>query len=70
MPELFPAGFARGYRLKDDRVSAKQDVPIRRLILRDGSAYSVRPSFLMPYMTGHTADVEGPLFLRKFAVPF
>ena len=24
----------------------------------------------MPYMTARTADVEGPLFLRKFGVPF
>ena len=24
----------------------------------------------MPYMTVHTAEVEGPLFLRKFGVPF
>jgi hypothetical protein len=70
MPELFPAGFAEGYRLKDDRVSVKRKVPIRRLILKDGTAYGVRPSFLMPYMTARTDDVQGPLFLRKFAVPF
>jgi hypothetical protein len=38
--------------------------------LRDGAAYSVRPSFLMPYMTARVADVEGPLFLRTFGVPF
>jgi len=24
----------------------------------------------MPYMTARTEDVEGPLFLRKFGVPF
>ena len=70
MPELFPAGFVEGYRLKDARVSAKQKIPIRRLVLKDGTAYSVRPSFLMPYMTARTDDVQGPLFLRKFAVPF
>ena len=70
MPELFPANFAEGYQLKDDRISAKQEVPIRRILLRDGTAYSVRPSFLMPYMTGRIEDVEGPLFLRKFGVPF
>jgi hypothetical protein len=70
MPELFPAGFAAGYRLKDDRVSAKRKVSIRRLILKDGTAYGVRPSFLMPYMTARTDDVQGPLFLRKFGVPF
>jgi hypothetical protein len=69
-PELFPANFARGYEPKDGRTSAKQGRPIRRLLTRDDVAYSVRPSFLMPYMTARAADVEGPLFLRKFAVPF
>jgi hypothetical protein len=69
-PELFPKAFAGGYQLKDDRASAKQAVPIRRILLRDGTAYSIRPSFLMPYMTAHVEDVEGPLFLRKFGVPF
>ena len=62
--------FALGYELKDDRMSAKQQIPIRRILLKDDSAYSIRPSFLMPYMTVRTADVEGPLFLRKFGVPF
>src|SRR5258708_40173976 len=69
MPELFPANFAQGYELKDDRMSAKQGLPIRRLLLKDNTAYSVRPSFLMPYMTARTKDVQAPLFLRQFGVP-
>jgi hypothetical protein len=69
-PELFPPNFAKGYELKDERTSVKQGIPIRRILLRDGAAYSVVPSFLMPYMTARVADVEGPLFLRKFGVPF
>ena len=69
-PELFPRNFDQGYELKDDRTSVKQGVPIRRILLRDKIAYSIRPSFLMPYMTARTADVEGPLFLRKFGVPY
>jgi hypothetical protein len=68
-PELFPANFARGYELKDDRMSVKQGLLIRRILVKDGAAYSVRPSFLMPYMTARVAAVEGPLFLRKFGVP-
>ena len=51
-------------------MSARQQIPIRRIVLKDDSAYSIRPSFLMPYMTVRTADVEGPLLLRKFGVPF
>ena len=68
-PELFPANFARGYELKDDRMSVKQGLLIRRILVKDGAAYSVRPSFLMPSMTARVAAVEGPLFLRKFGVP-
>jgi len=69
-PELFPTNFAQGYELKDGHRSVKQDLTIRRILLRDKTAYGVRPSFLMPYMTARVLDVEGPLFLRKFGVPF
>jgi hypothetical protein len=70
MPELFPPNFAQGYELKDDRMSVKQRLPIRRILLKDGTAYSIRPSFLMPYMTARVVDVEGPPFLRRFGVPY
>ena len=69
-PELFPTDFALDYQLKEGSVPAKQRIRIRRIILREGTAYSIRPSFLMPYLTARTADVEAPLFLRKFGVPF
>ena len=68
-PELFPPNFP-GYELMGRRTSRKQGVTIRRVRLKDGTTYSVRPSFLMPYMTARTEDVEAPLFLRKFGVPF
>jgi hypothetical protein len=70
LPELFPAGFVRGYQLKDERMSVKQGLRIRRIVLKDDTAYSIRPSFLMPYLTARTADVDDPLFLRTFGVPF
>ena len=70
MPELFPEGFSRGYAMKDSRTSVKQGETLRRIVLRDGRSYTVRPSFLMPYLTARTEEVEGPLFLRKFGVPF
>jgi hypothetical protein len=69
-PESFPAHFGRGYRLKDGRRLVEQATPIRRILTKDGTADSIRPSFVMPCMTARTADVEGPLFLRKFAVRF
>jgi hypothetical protein len=70
-PELFPRAFHGGYRLKDARTSARAGVRLRRVRLKaTGEAFSVRPSFLLPYMTGTTDDVQGPLFLRAFGVPF
>jgi hypothetical protein len=69
-PELFPPAFAQGYRLKDDRSSAKTGLRLRRIRLRaTGESFSVRPSFVLPYMAGWTDDVQGPLFLRAFGVP-
>jgi hypothetical protein len=70
VPELFPADFAHGYQLKDARTSAKLGIRIRRIALKDGTAYSLRPSFVMPYLTARTSDVEDALFLRHFGVPF
>ena len=71
MPELFPQAFAAGYRLKDSRTSAKLGIRLRRLRCKStGEAFTIRPSFVMPYLTGYTDQVEGPLFLRSFGVPF
>jgi hypothetical protein len=71
MPELFPEAFAHGYLLKDSRISAKLGLRIRRIECgATGEAFSVRPSFALPYMAGFAGDVSGPLFLRAFGVPF
>lgn len=71
MPELFPKAFAQGYTLKDCRRSRKRDLRLRRIQCRaDGAAYTIRPDFVMPYMTAWTDDVRHPLFLRSFGVPF
>jgi len=56
--------------MKDSRTSGKLGVVIRRIRLRDGTHWSIRPSFVMPYMAARTEDVQEVLFLRKFAVPF
>lgn len=69
-PELFLDGFEKGYELKDHRDSRKTGIKIRRIELRDGTAYSIRPSFLMPYLSARTDDVAAALFLRKFGVPY
>jgi hypothetical protein len=70
-PELFPEAFAKGYTLKDDRTSAKLGLRTRRVECKaTGRSFSVRPSFVLPYMAGWTDEVEKPLFLRRFGVPF
>ena len=71
MPELFPEAFAQGYTLKDERTSTKLGLRLRRVECKaTGRAFTVRPSFALPYMAGWTDDVEKPLFLRRFGVPF
>jgi hypothetical protein len=70
-PELFPKDFGQGYRLKDRRSSKRLGITIRRIrCAATRHVFSVRPSFAFPSMTGFTDQVEGPLFLRTFGVPF
>jgi len=71
-PELFPADIGGGYTLHDTRRSKKlPDMAIRRIRLnRTGAVYRVVPSFVLPYMTGYTDEVEKALYLRRFGVPF
>ncbi|SJM95509.1 conserved hypothetical protein [Crenothrix polyspora] len=69
-PELLPDGIASGgYVMKDTQKSKKLQLAIRRISVA-GKNYSIRPSFVMPCMTGFTQDVEKALFLRKFDVSF
>ncbi len=67
--ELFPSEISNGYRMKDLYFSQKLSILIRRIEIA-GVAYTIRPSFAMPYMTATVDDVEKALFLRKFGVPF
>src|SRR5215217_622800 len=62
-PELFPDGFSQGFRMKDAYRSKKLGVCLRRVELRDGRSYTVRPSFVMPYLAARVADVEDGLLL-------
>ena len=68
-PDLFPPEIKEGYRMKDSYYSKKMSIMIRRIKIA-GTAYTIRPSFVTPYMTGLTDEVEKGLFLRKFNVPF
>lgn len=64
-PELFPPEVHRGYRMKDFYTSRKTGWRLRRIDLRNGESYSIRPSFLMPYLSGQTEDVQAPLFFAS-----
>ena len=61
-PELFPPEVDRGYRMKDVYSSRKMTCRLRCIELRNLECYSIRPSFLMPYLVGHTEVVQAPLF--------
>ncbi len=64
-PDLFPPEIVRGYRMKDVYRSRKTGCQLRRIELRDHQCYLVRPCFLMPYLSGHTEDVQAPLFFAS-----
>jgi hypothetical protein len=71
MPELFPRAFDQGYTLKDSYTSRKTGLCLRRIECQaTGEAFLVRPSFVLPYLTARTQEVENALYLRKFSVPF
>ncbi|MGZ6269829.1 MAG: hypothetical protein ACXWMU_04580 [Candidatus Limnocylindrales bacterium] len=59
-PELFPPEIRRGYRMKDTCTFGKTGWRLRRIDLRNGQSYLVRPSFLMPYLAGRTEEVQAP----------
>jgi hypothetical protein len=65
-PEIFPPNFQDGYTMKDIRTSEKTGLDIRRITLRNGDRYSVRPSFVLPSMTARVDDVADALFLAKW----
>ncbi len=61
-PELFPPEITRGFRMKDIYTSRKTGWKLRRIDLRNDQSYLIHPSFLMPYLSGRTEDVQAPLF--------
>jgi len=70
-PELFPVEMKGGYNLHGFTESKKQQIKIRRIELKsNGEVYQIRPSFMMPYMVGKTADVDKALYLMRYGVPY
>jgi hypothetical protein len=70
-PLLFPPDMAGGFTFHDNIVSAKQELVTCRIRLKASrDVYQIRPSFVMPYMTSFTDDVEKGLYLRRWNVPY
>lgn len=71
-PELFPQAFAGGFSFHDRYQSSKhKGLTLRRIRLKQtGEVFTLRPSFVLPYLIGRTEDVEKALYLRQWDVPF
>lgn len=69
-PELFPAELLGGYRLTGRLPESKKLPGIRlRQIRHEQSVYTLRPSFVMSYMSGTVEALEHPLLLLSLGVP-
>lgn len=69
-PELFPAAIASGYALAGKLPESKKMPGIRlRQIRIGGVAFTLRPSFVMPYLAGTTDELHKPLLLLAHGVP-
>jgi len=72
-PEIFPESFTGKYKLHDHKTSEKTGLMTRRIRFNNGKkneAWSVLPSFMMPYMTGFTEEVAKALYARKYGIPY
>jgi len=71
-PELFPRAMKNGYQLDGfTEQSIKLKLIQRRIRIKDTNEdYTIRPSFVMPYMTGYVEDVQKGVLLMNFNVPF
>ena len=69
-PELFPAELLGGYRLTGRLPESKKLPGVRlRQIRHEQSVYTLRPSFVMSYMSGTVEALEHPLLLLSIGVP-
>jgi hypothetical protein len=70
-PELFPKGIEDGFQLTGHLPESIKmpGVTLRQLRLGNGTVFSLRPSFVMTYMSGTVEELEHPLLLLSFGVP-
>jgi len=70
-PELFPQGMQDSFQLTG-RLPESEKMPgirLRQVRLADGRVFTLRPSFVMSYMTGTVEELEHPLLLLSLGVP-
>ena len=69
-PELFPASISQGYIMRGQLPESQKLPGIRmRQIKTASGVFTLRPSFLFPYMMGTTDELEKPLFLLSIGTP-
>ena len=70
--EIFPAQMQEGYHLNGfTETSVKLGLRQRRILIKaTGEVFTLAPSFVMPYMSGKTEQVEDALFFMRFHVPY
>lgn len=70
-PELFPKAMSEGFTFHDSYLSRKLNLRLRRIKLKaSGAVFTLRPSFVMPYLVARTDAIEKALYLRQWGVPF
>lgn len=73
-PQLFPDGMEQGYHLCGHLPESAKLPGVRLRQFKLTSApqvkYTLRPSFVAPYLTGTVDDLEHPLLLRRYGVPY
>jgi hypothetical protein len=71
-PELFPRGIRDGYHLTGHLPESKKmpGIRLRQLRVRSSDGvFTLRPSFVISYMTGTVEEVDRPLRLLAYGVP-
>jgi hypothetical protein len=70
-PEIFPQGMEQGFQLTGQLPESKKmpGVRLRQVRLREGGVFTLRPSFVMSYMTGDVEELENGLLLLSIGAP-
>lgn len=70
-PELFPNNIQDGFHFSGYHPESKKmpGMRLRQLRLKDGRMFTLRPSFVMPYMMGDVDELDDPLLLLSIGTP-